>query len=108
MLGNTLWLLAKQYGVTVSELIKQNQLKTTELTPGQTLKIPPKGLLHKVVSGDTLWKISVKYGVKATELTKLNQLSSTNIKPGQMLIIPDYYVQVQLLEGKKGWIKNLI
>ncbi|MCM2974058.1 glycosyl hydrolase family 18 protein [Priestia aryabhattai] len=104
--GNTLWLLAKQYGVTVSELIKQNQLKTTELTPGQTLKIPPKGLLHKVVSGDTLWKISVKYGVKATELTKLNQLSSTNIKPGQMLIIPDYYVQVQLLEGKKGWIKK--
>ncbi|MEK1830139.1 LysM peptidoglycan-binding domain-containing protein [Priestia megaterium] len=58
-------------------------------------------MLHKVVSGDTLWKVSVKYGVKANELTKLNQLSSTNIKPGQTLIIPDYYVQVQLLEGKR-------
>ncbi len=104
--GNTLWKVANQYGVSVSELQKENKLTSTEINVGQNLKIPQKYKIHKVVSGDTLWKISTKYKVTTSDLTKLNNLHTVTLKVGQKLKIPDYYYQVQLLDGKKGWIKT--
>ncbi|MFF2587734.1 LysM peptidoglycan-binding domain-containing protein [Peribacillus butanolivorans] len=104
--GNTLWKVANQYGVSVSELKKENKLTSSEINVGQNLKIPQKYKIHKVVSGDTLWKISTKYEVTTSDLTKLNNLRTVTLKVGQKLKIPDYYYQVQLLDGKKGWIKK--
>ncbi|MEJ9232313.1 LysM peptidoglycan-binding domain-containing protein [Peribacillus butanolivorans] len=104
--GNTLWKVANKYGVTVSELQKENKLTSSEINVGQNLKIPQKYKIHKVVSGDTLWKISTKYEVTTSDLTKLNNLRTVTLKVGQKLKIPDYYYQVQLLDGKKGWIKK--
>ncbi|WP_313888833.1 LysM peptidoglycan-binding domain-containing protein [Peribacillus sp. TH24] len=104
--GNTLWKVANQYGVSVSELQKENKLTSSEINVGQNLKIPQKYKIHKVVSGDTLWKISTKYEVTTSDLTKLNNLRTVTLKVGQKLKIPDYYYQVQLLDGKKGWIKK--
>ena len=46
------------------------------------------------------------YGVSTNDLTKLNNLRSSNLLVGQKLNIPDYYLQVQLLGGKKGWVKK--
>ncbi|MFF5809875.1 glycosyl hydrolase family 18 protein [Peribacillus butanolivorans] len=104
--GNTLWKVANQYGVSVSELQKENKLTSFEINVGQNLKIPQKYKIHKVVSGDTLWKITTKYEVTTSDLTKLNNLRTVTLKVGQKLKIPDYYYQVQLLDGKKGWIKK--
>ncbi|MDO7484772.1 LysM peptidoglycan-binding domain-containing protein [Peribacillus frigoritolerans] len=104
--GNTLWKVANQYDVSVSELQKVNKLTSSEITVGQNLKIPQKYKIHKVVSGDTLWKISTKYKVTTSDLTKLNNLHTVTLKVGQKLKVPDYYYQVQLLGGKKGWIKK--
>lgn len=104
--GNTLWKVANQYGVSVSALQKENKLTSSDITVGQSLKIPQKYKIHKVVSGDTLWKISSKYKVTTSDLTKLNNLRTVSLKVGQKLKIPDYYYQVQLLNGKKGWIKK--
>lgn len=53
-----------------------------------------------------MWKISTKYEVTKSDLTKLNNLRTVTLKVGQKLKIPDYYYQVQLLDGKKGWIKK--
>lgn len=104
--GNTLWIIANQYGVTVTELQKENKLTTTKISVGQKLKIPQKYTVHTVVSGDTLYKLSVKYGVIVSDLTKLNNLKTTRLNIGQKIKIPDYYCQVQLLGGKKGWVKK--
>ncbi|WP_249596129.1 LysM peptidoglycan-binding domain-containing protein [Peribacillus frigoritolerans] len=104
--GNTLWKVANQYGVSVSELQKVNKLSSSEIIVGQNLKIPQKYKIHKVVSGDTLWKISNKYKVTTSDLTKLNNLRTVTLKVGQKLKVPEYYYQVQLLGGKKGWIKK--
>ncbi|WP_258535782.1 LysM peptidoglycan-binding domain-containing protein [Bacillus sp. 03113] len=47
--GNTLWIIANQYGTTVSELQKVNKLTKTNLTIGQKLKIPQKYISYTVV-----------------------------------------------------------
>ncbi|WP_236712811.1 LysM peptidoglycan-binding domain-containing protein [Peribacillus muralis] len=104
--GNTLWKIANQYGVTVSALQKANKLPSSDILVGQKLKVPQTYKVHTVVSGDTLWKISQKYEVASGDLTKLNNLRTSSLKVGQKLNIPDYYYQVQLLGGKKGWIKK--
>ncbi|RFU69196.1 LysM peptidoglycan-binding domain-containing protein [Bacillus sp. V59.32b] len=104
--GNTLWIIANQYGITVSELQKENKLTTTKISVGQKLKIPQKYQVYTVASGDTLWKIATKYGVTVSDVTKLNNLRSTKLSIGQKIKIPDYYAQVQLLGGKKGWMKK--
>ncbi len=39
--GESLWLIAKKYHVSLEELKRYNQLKTDVLQPGKTLKIPP-------------------------------------------------------------------
>ncbi|WP_340372208.1 LysM peptidoglycan-binding domain-containing protein [Peribacillus sp. FSL E2-0218] len=104
--GNTLWKVANQYGVSIGDIQKENKLGSSDIIVGQKLKIPQKYKIHTVVSGDTLWKISNKYEVAVSDLTKLNNLRKTSLNVGQKLKLPDYYYQVQLLDGKKGWIKK--
>lgn len=104
--GNTLWKIANQYGVSLSELQKVNKLTSTELYIGQPLIIPQKYNVYTVLKGDTIWKIANKYGVSMNDLIKMNNLRSTNLLVGQKLSIPDYYLQVQLLGGKTGWVKK--
>ncbi|WP_416729350.1 glycosyl hydrolase family 18 protein [Fictibacillus sp. JL2B1089] len=104
--GNTLWILANQYGVSISELQKENRLTSTNLKIGQKIKIPQKYTIHSVIAKDTLWKIATKYAVTVNDLVKLNNLKSTSLYIGQKIKIPDYYYQIQLLEGKKGFIQR--
>lgn len=40
--GESLYLIAKKYGITITELQKANGLKTAKIKPGQKLKIPKK------------------------------------------------------------------
>lgn len=97
--GDTLTRIAKQYNVSVNELMKENKLVSDKIYIGQKLEVPTHvgeeedyGEIsvqsHKVVSGDTLYRISVKYGTSISELKKANSLSSDTIKIGQTLLIP--------------------
>ncbi|MFJ8257470.1 LysM peptidoglycan-binding domain-containing protein [Peribacillus asahii] len=104
--GNTLSGIANQYGVSERELKKENKLTSEKISIGQKLKIPQRYQIHTVKSGDTLWKVATKYGVTISDLKKLNHLRTVNLDVGQKLKLPDYYCQIQLLDGKKGWIKK--
>ncbi|SER79247.1 LysM peptidoglycan-binding domain-containing protein [Psychrobacillus sp. OK032] len=104
--GNTLWKIANQYGVSLSDLQRANKFTTSEIRIGQQLIIPQKSNVYTVIKGDTIWKISNKYGVSMSDMIKLNNLRSSYLDVGQKLLIPDYYVQLQLLGGKKGWVKS--
>lgn len=96
--GENLSLIAKKYKCTVTDLKNWNNLKSTNLSIGQKLKVYPpaessssssKGsVVHTVKSGDNLWDISRKYGVSVEQIRKLNGLSSKAVlKIGQKLII---------------------
>lgn len=96
--NDTLYSIAKAYGITPEELISYNNLGGTLLSIGQQLLIPSKkeetpinqngGVIHKVQEGDTLYSISRRYNVDMDEIMAINGLGSTILTLGQELIIP--------------------
>ncbi len=103
----TLFSIAKRYGLTVEALRKQNNMTASSvLKVGQLLRIEPqqgpsvsseamstssnknsKKRFHTVVKGDTLFNISKRYDLSVEQLKQLNNLSNNTIKIGQQLII---------------------
>jgi len=102
--GQTLYSIAKAYGVGVEQIIKFNPDANKELSIGQILRIPknepfsqigtdepiaPEGFTyHKVVKGETLYRIMFNYQVKLEDLQKYNKDLTTNIQIGQWILIP--------------------
>lgn len=98
--GDTLWSIAKQYGVSVNELKARNHLTSDLIFIGQRLMIGSSASTantpaisqgaaangtYKVVPGDTLWRISQRYGVTVKDLKSWNNLKSDFIFIGQTL-----------------------
>jgi len=87
--GETLYGIAKRYGVAVDVLMATNGIEDpSRVLPGTKLVIPGAGLTYQVKKGDTLYGIARAYGVSVDDILKLNGLSSTVLKPGQVLRLP--------------------
>jgi Soluble lytic murein transglycosylase and related regulatory proteins (some contain LysM/invasin domains) len=94
--GESLEKIARNYGVSVQELIKANKnINPNRLKVGESLCIPQKTYaktqeyaIYKVKKGDTLQSIAEKFGVDAQELKSFNNLKSEKIIEGQELKIP--------------------
>jgi len=94
--GETLEKIAKNYGVSVQELIKANKnINPNKLKVGENLCIPQKTsskaqdyAIYKVKKGDTLYSIAKKFGVDVQELKSFNNLKSEKIIEGQEIKIP--------------------
>lgn len=93
--GDSLFLIAKRYGVSVDALKQANRLSGNNLTIGYRLVIP-KGsapsnpnTTYRVKSGDTVYLIAKAYGISIDALRQANSLGSNPIVyPGQVLKIP--------------------
>lgn len=107
--GDSLSAIAARYGVSSQRLMQYNNLRSTTVKLGQTLKIPTSGSAtvavqpqvrptmtvaaalprqHRVVAGDTLSRIAVRYGVTVPQLIKHNNMKNPTVKIGQTLKIP--------------------
>ena len=93
--GDSLYLIAQRYGITVNSLKSANNLSSDYLIVGKVLTIPSGNTAssaslssHKVTSGESLYLIAQKYGVTVEALKQANKLSSNNIMVGQVLTIP--------------------
>lgn len=93
--GDSLWSIAKKYGISVSDLKEANNLTSNTLSIGQVLKIPteeeseiPTTNTYTVKSGDSLYSIAQKYGITVNELKTLNNLTSNTLSIGQVLKLP--------------------
>lgn len=84
--GETLWAIAKRYGVLVSAIEKANPgINANNLIPGQRIKVPAQHL-HVVQPGETLWGVAKRYGKTVPDLVKLNGIKNADqIIPGQVL-----------------------
>ena len=114
-LGDTLFAIARYYGVSWPELAAYNNLDQADtLATGQVLAIPPASSLssapparpaaappspsptavassaqHAVSLGETLGSIAQRYGVEPVDLLAVNGLSGTpQIWAGQVLALP--------------------
>ncbi len=84
--GETLYGIARQYGVPVDRLIRANRIGAPELLlPGTILTIPGN---YEVRRGDTLFSIARAHGTSVDEIRALNDLESTTIRIGQTLRLP--------------------
>lgn len=106
--GESLSVIARKYGTTVSKLMDWNNLTSTNLRVGQRIAVygqnaivpdntkkeekteyqtdtSSEGVLyHTIRSGDNFWELSKKYGTTVGAIERLNAgLNPTDIKTGQ-------------------------
>ncbi len=89
--GDSLYSIAKKYGITVDALKSANGKTSNLLSIGEILVIPPTTTTtrtYTVKAGDSLWKIATNYGVSVNALKQANGLSSDLLSIGQVLVIP--------------------
>lgn len=89
--GETLWDIAKSYGITVNQIVTANNIKNqNRIQVGQNLKIlTVKGVLHKVAVGENLWEIADRYGVSLAEIVDVNKITNPSmIQVGHEIVIP--------------------
>lgn len=94
--GETLYSLARHYGVTVDDIKEANTVLTEGLKAGQRIKIPvksaveksPKVQLHKVVRGETLYSLAKQHNLTVEELREANPHIKKGLKAGQLIEIP--------------------
>ena len=97
--GDSLYSIARRFGVSVQALKNANNLTSDTLSVGQVLRIPsndqdndinpPSGnVTYTVKKGDSLWSIASRYGISVNALREANNLTSDTLSIGQVLIIP--------------------
>lgn len=97
--GESLWVIARRYSVSVADLQSWNQLGANSLIrPGQHLTIlvdgpasqapEPEPVRYTVRSGDSLWLIARRMNVSLADLMRWNGLNENSVlRPGQVLNI---------------------
>lgn len=97
--GDTLWSIAKAYGLPVERLKSLNNLTSNNLTIGDSLIVKDSGenndssssavnnKYYIVKKGDSLYSIARRNNMTVDELKSLNNLTSNILSIGQRLII---------------------
>lgn len=94
--GDSLWMIAKRFGVSLESLIKANhQIKDpNKIRVGEKVAIPLETdggyLLYKAQSGDTMWNIAEKFGIGIGTLLEANEeiRDGDVIAVGQVIRVP--------------------
>lgn len=120
--GESLYGIAKIFGVKVEDIVAINKLISPDISPGFHLKIPevayeivqkheekeppqtkPQKLSYfeyTVRSKETLFSIAKRYGIGLETLKYINNLPSNDIQPGQIVLIPKVVLNRQDQESK--------
>ncbi len=99
--GETLYGISRIYNVSVNDIMKWNNLKFSDLTIGQKLKVTGSATtdkpaiiitnkgnqLHVVTQGEGLYGVARIYNITVDDIIKWNQLQSTSLSVGQRLIV---------------------
>lgn len=96
--GETLYRLARRYGVEVTVLTEANPGSDSGLKSGQLIKVPAKSRTtvgtakavikyHVVSEKETLFSLSKQYQVTVSDLLRWNNLTSNELRIGQRLAV---------------------
>ncbi len=84
--GDTLYSIARKYGITINELKDLNNLSSNLISVGQKLKVIDDNS-YIVKKGDTLYSIARKYNTTVNELKRINNLTNDSLSIGQTIIL---------------------
>jgi len=101
--GQSLYAIAKTYGMDVNSILAENDEAIDGLKNGQELKIPIESLLlkqpsvidtnkyiyHKVVKGETVYAITKKFTIDEKKLASYNPTINSGLKEGDYIIISE-------------------
>ncbi len=116
----TLYGIAKQYNVTINDIVKLNPNIEAGIQVGQRVIIPDATnksnssvsniivyydtiIPHKVTNQETLFSISKRYMVPQKDIVAYNGIKNNAIKPGETIYIPlkkDEYKPVEIRDVK--------
>ena len=100
--GETLYGIARKYGVSIEELMLWNKLNNATLSIGQSLLVERTALkesvgkeinpensvtFHVVEPGDTMYQISKKYNISVEKILEINQKDNFDLSVGEKLRI---------------------
>jgi spore germination protein len=89
--GDTIYRIARRFGITEEALRKANNLASSVTYIGQVLTIPVSvPLIFVVQPGDSLYSIALRFNTTIEAIMILNGLTSTSLQVGQRLRIPIY------------------
>lgn len=106
--GDTLYSIAKKYGLTIDELKNMNHLTSNTLSIHQQLLVSGDTSSNStydtyiVKSGDSLWSIASKNNTTVDKLKDINNLSSNLLSVGQKLLIPKSSISFKTYTVKSG------
>lgn len=86
--GDTLYSIARKYGINVNDIIEYNNLANTNLSIGQKILLPIENVqTYTVQRGDTLYSIARNFNTSINDIIKKNNLTSNILSIGQILYI---------------------
>ena len=86
--GDTLYSIAKKFGIDIEKIKEKNGLTSNMLSVGQKLIIPLiEDTTYVVKAGDTLYNIAKKFNTTVSDLKKLNNLVDDVLSIGKILIL---------------------
>ncbi len=95
--GDSLWIIAKKYDTTTKKIKRLNNITSSNLHVGQTLKLPGRKnnaaynasfKSYRVKKGDSPFTIARNHKMPLNRLLRINRLNSTTtIFPGQQLYV---------------------
>ncbi len=111
--GDTLWDIARKYGVSLRQLLKVNHVSNSRcLKPGKVIVLPlhvraknarhvpkagrvtkkpiakQKAVVYILKKGDTLWDVAMRYHVSVRQLMVVNNIVNPNrLRPGMRIRI---------------------
>jgi murein DD-endopeptidase MepM/ murein hydrolase activator NlpD len=88
--GESIWRLAKKYGVSVSTIVNANKIKEKSvIQPGDRLRIPDRsGVFHKTAKKESLSEIARRYKVSPEAVKRANGIAANMLPPGKEIFLP--------------------
>jgi membrane-bound lytic murein transglycosylase D len=98
--GDSLYKIAKQYGITTEAIIQINSLKNSYIKPKSELIIPlsthpstqtVSSASYTIKVGDTMELVAKQYNISISALMKANHKTEAFVKVGESIVIPKKY-----------------
>ncbi len=84
--GDSLFKISKVFNTSITGLMNDNKLTSTNLNIGQRLNVP--GITHTVKKGESLYLISKSYKIPLETLRRANNIYTDYLDIGQKLNVP--------------------